>query len=40
MPRDIKPQTILIDDITKEVYSIDWGLADYYKPRRFAILLS
>ena len=40
MHRDIKPQNILIDYITKEVYIIDWGLADHYKPRRFAILLS
>ena len=40
MHRDIKPQNILIDYITKEVYIIDWGLADYYNPRRFAILLS
>ena len=27
MHRDIKPQNVLI------VYIIDWGLADYYKPR-------
>ena len=40
MHRDIKPQNILIDYITKEVYIIDWGLADYYKPRRFAVSLS
>ena len=33
MHRDIKPQNILIDIRTKEVYIIDWGLADYYKPR-------
>ena len=33
MHRDIKPQNILIDYVTKEVYIIDWGLADYYKPR-------
>lgn len=33
MHRDIKPQNVLIDCITKEVYIIDWGLADYYKPR-------
>lgn len=29
--RDIKPQNILINGETKEVYIIDWGLADYYK---------
>ena len=33
MHRDIKPQNILIDINTKEVFIIDWGLADYYKPR-------
>lgn len=33
MHRDIKPQNVLIDYITREVYIIDWGLADYYKPR-------
>ncbi|KAK8804061.1 hypothetical protein WA171_000154 [Blastocystis sp. BT1] len=32
MHRDIKPQNVLIDYITREVYIIDWGLADYYKP--------
>lgn len=32
MHRDIKPQNILINGETKEVYIIDWGLADYYKP--------
>ena len=32
MHRDIKPQNILIDINTKEVFIIDWGLADYYKP--------
>ncbi|CBK21776.2 uncharacterized protein [Blastocystis hominis] len=32
MHRDIKPQNVLIDCITKEVYIIDWGLADYYMP--------
>ena len=34
MHRDIKPQNVLIDYITREVYIIDWGLADYYKPRK------
>ena len=33
MHRDIKPQNVLIDYITHDVYIIDWGLADYYKPR-------
>lgn len=33
MHRDIKPQNILIDYISNEVYIIDWGLADYYVPR-------
>ena len=32
MHRDIKPHNILIDGETNEVYIIDWGLADYYKP--------
>lgn len=35
MHRDIKPQNVLIDYITRDVYIIDWGLADYYKPRTF-----
>ena len=34
MHRDIKPQNVLIDYITHDVYIIDWGLADYYKPRK------
>ena len=33
MHRDIKPQNVLIDYLTHDVYIIDWGLADYYKPR-------
>ena len=32
MHRDIKPQNIMVDLITKEVYIIDWGLADFYIP--------
>ena len=32
--RDIKPQNILIDHRKRDVYIIDWGLADYYKPSR------
>lgn len=39
MHRDIKPQNILIDINTKEVFIIDWGLADYYKPRTCALAL-
>ena len=40
MHRDIKPQNVLIDYITREVYIIDWGLADYYKPRNsFTIVI-
>lgn len=34
MHRDIKPQNILVDYKTKEVYIIDWGLADYYIPEK------
>ena len=37
MHRDIKPQNVLIDYITHDVYIIDWGLADYYKPRNCAL---
>lgn len=32
MHRDIKPQNILIDYKTKDVFIIDWGLADFYLP--------
>ena len=32
MHRDIKPQNVLIDHITKDVFIIDWGLADFYLP--------
>ena len=32
MHRDRKPQNIMVDSITKEVYIIDWGLADFYIP--------
>lgn len=35
--RDIKPQNILINGETKEVYIIDWGLADYYKPSEWRV---
>lgn len=30
--RDIKPHNILIDYLTKEVFIIDWGLAEFYHP--------
>lgn len=30
--RDIKPQNVLVDYKTKEVYIIDWGLAEFYNP--------
>ena len=32
MHRDIKPQNILVDYKTRDVYIIDWGLADFYIP--------
>ena len=32
MHRDIKPDNIVIDDITKTLRLIDWGLSDYYIP--------
>lgn len=32
MHRDIKPQNILVDYKTRDVYIIDWGLADFYLP--------
>ncbi|KAK8799728.1 hypothetical protein WA158_006276 [Blastocystis sp. Blastoise] len=32
MHRDIKPQNILIDQYSHEVYLIDWGLAEFYQP--------
>ena len=40
MHRDIKPQNVLIDYITREGYIIDWGLADYYKPRKRFVSIS
>ena len=32
--RDIKPQNVLIDRETQKLRIIDWGLADYYLPKR------
>ena len=34
MHRDIKPQNIAIDPTTLKVRLLDWGLADFYFPRR------
>ncbi|KNB42879.1 casein kinase 2 protein [Blastocystis sp. subtype 4] len=36
--RDIKPQNILIDHRKRDVYIIDWGLADYYKPNNKLVI--
>ena len=32
MHRDLKPQNVLVDVNTNDVYIIDWGLADFYIP--------
>lgn len=32
MHRDLKPQNVLVDVKTNDVYIIDWGLADFYIP--------
>ncbi len=34
MHRDIKPQNVLYDKETEEVFVADWGLADFYLPSR------
>ena len=33
MHRDLKPQNVLVDVKTNDVYIIDWGLADFLHPR-------
>ena len=40
MHRDVKPQNVLIDHTTKDVFIIDWGLADYYRPRTGCLSLT
>lgn len=30
--RDIKPQNVLVDYKSRDVFIIDWGLADFYEP--------
>ena len=32
--RDLKPQNICIDPIRRELTVIDWGLADFYRPKQ------
>jgi casein kinase II subunit alpha len=32
MHRDVKPLNIVINNASKQLRLIDWGLADYYKP--------
>ena len=32
--RDIKPQNVLVDYKTRDVFIIDWGLADFYEPNK------
>lgn len=32
MHRDVKPLNIVINNVSKQLRLIDWGLADYYKP--------
>ena len=32
MHRDVKPLNIVINNESKRLRLIDWGLADYYKP--------
>jgi casein kinase II subunit alpha len=34
MHRDIKPQNVLYDQKTEEVFVADWGLADFYVPHQ------
>lgn len=35
--RDIKPQNVLVDYKTRDVFIIDWGLAEFYKPGVFSL---
>jgi casein kinase II subunit alpha len=32
MHRDVKPNNIIIDPLTKKIKLIDWGLAEFYIP--------
>lgn len=32
MHRDVKPNNIVIDPLTKQIKLIDWGLAEFYIP--------
>ena len=34
MHRDIKPQNVLYDKDTQQVFVGDWGLADFYLPKK------
>ena len=34
MHRDVKPLNIVIDNETKQLKLIDWGLADFYHPEK------
>ncbi len=40
MHRDLKPQNVLVDVKTNDVYIIDWGLADFYIPGHYPLLPS
>ena len=40
MHRDLKPQNVLVDVKTNDVYIIDWGLADFYIPGHCPLLPS
>lgn len=34
MHRDIKPSNIIIDNATKQIKLIDWGLSDFFFPKK------
>lgn len=34
MHRDVKPSNIIIDQQTKDIKLIDWGLSDFYFPEK------